>query len=153
MEPPTSPPPSGIEAPPPTLTRRIRFRASHRYHQPRWDEAENARVFGSQGRRHDHDWTVDVTVRGLLDPATGWTVDLGALDDLLEALRLRLEGRDVAEALPAFAPGGRQPSTEELARWTWGHLGEALPDAVALIRVRVAESDELWAECAIGGDG
>ncbi|MEQ9569769.1 MAG: 6-carboxytetrahydropterin synthase [Longimicrobiales bacterium] len=133
----------------PTLTRRIRFRASHRYRRAAWSEADNRRVFGEQGRSHEHDWTVDVTVRGRLDSATGWTVDLGVLDARLGEIRDRLAGRDVAEALPDFGPSGLQPSTEELARWFWSQVAGRLPDDVALVRVRVAESDDLWAECSV----
>lgn len=149
MEPPTSPPHPPGDAPAPTLTRRIRFRASHRYGRAAWSEADNRRVFGEQVRSHEHDWTVDVTVRGGLDSATGWTVDLGVLDAHLGEIRDRLSGRDITRALPDFGPSGLQPSTEELARWFWSEVAEGLPDDVALVRVRVAESDDLWAECSV----
>ncbi len=148
MEPLTSPTADPRSTPAPSLTRRVSFRASHRYHRSEWDDGENARVFGDQGRLHEHRWTVDVTVRGPLDPATGWTVDLGRLDALLQEIRRGVEGRDLGDALPEFGPRGRQPSTEELARWFWEHLRDRLPPPVRLLRVRVAESDDLWAECA-----
>lgn len=150
MEPLTSPSAAPRSTPDPSLTRRVRFRASHRYHRSDWDARENARVFGEQGQLHEHDWTVDVTVRGPLDPATGWSVDLGSLDVLLRDIRMEIEGRNVGDALPEFGPGGRQPSTEELARWFWEQLRDRLPPPARLLRVRVAESDDLWAECVAG---
>ncbi|MEK9501557.1 6-pyruvoyl trahydropterin synthase family protein [Gaopeijia maritima] len=139
---PTSAPPS------PTLTRRIRFRASHAYGRDEWDSARNRATFGDQLRPHEHDWVVEATVAGALDPDTGWVVDLAELDGALEEIRGRLAGRDVREAVPErFGPGARQPSTEELARWVWSTLADRLQGEVSLARVRVAESDDLWAEC------
>lgn len=142
-------------APPiPTLTRRIRFRASHAYGREVWDSARNRATFGDQMHPHEHDWVVEVTVGGVLDPDTGWVVDLVELDRALAGIRDRLAGRDVREAVPEhFGPGGRQPSTEELARWVWSTLAGRLQGGVELARVRVAESDDLWAECVAGTGG
>lgn len=136
-------------APPtPTLTRRVRFRASHAYARSEWDSARNRATFGAQMDPHEHEWTVEVTVAGLLDSATGWVVDLPALDEVLGGLRDRLSGRMMSEAVPEhFGPGGHQPSTEELARWVWSTVGARLPSGILLVRARVAESDDLWAEC------
>lgn len=46
--------------------------------------------------------------------------------------------------MPYFA--GRQPTCENLARWTWQALAAALP-AGLLDAVRVHEADDLSAEC------
>ncbi len=147
MTPPFDRPPAAA-LPVPRLTRRLWFRASHAYGRGEWDAERNRDVFGAQTDRHEHRWTIDVTVTGDLDPVTGWVVDLGRLDEILEELRNRLEGRDLAEAVPEhFGEGGHQPSTEEVARWVWGVVVAALSPPTRLVRVRVAESESLWAEC------
>jgi 6-pyruvoyltetrahydropterin/6-carboxytetrahydropterin synthase len=64
------------------LTRKVTFGAAHRYYRPEWSEQENRRVFGlcSNPQGHDHNYVLEVTVAGEVEGATGFSVDLGALD-------------------------------------------------------------------------
>src|SRR5690606_25113846 len=68
------------------LTRKVRFSAAHRYHRPEWSDDENRRVFGACNypHGHGHNYLLEVTVRGEIDPETGISIDLSALDALLE---------------------------------------------------------------------
>lgn len=91
-----------------------------------------------------------------MDPATGFCVDLAALDGALDSVVRRLDQREIGEALPDFAPGGRIPTTEELARWLFHDLEGRIPGAARLERVRLEESGSLAAEYAPAdgtGDG
>jgi 6-pyruvoyltetrahydropterin/6-carboxytetrahydropterin synthase len=134
-----------------SLTRRVRFRATHRYHRPDWDEARNRATFGScaSPTPHGHHYACDVTVTGPVNPATGMVVDLGLLDGVLADVVVRpLDGRCINDALEAFAAGGRIPTCEELARELAGRVAHALgaAGATALVRsVRVAEDENLSA--------
>jgi hypothetical protein len=67
------------------LTRTVRFAAAHRYHRPEWSEERNREVFGAcaNPHGHGHNYLLEVTVAGVPDPDTGFSVDLGALDRLL----------------------------------------------------------------------
>ena len=58
-------------------TRRFAFSAGHRYWVDAWSAAENERVFGRLTVPHGHNYTLDVTVRGPIDPQTGMVIDLG----------------------------------------------------------------------------
>jgi len=64
------------------LSRRYHFSASHRLHSERYDEAQNREVFGkcSNPHGHGHNYTVQVTLSGKVDPVTGMVCDLGDLD-------------------------------------------------------------------------
>ena len=68
------------------LTRRYRFAASHRLHNPRLSEADNRRIYGKCNNvgGHGHNYALEVTVAGEPDPRTGMVVDLRVLDDLVE---------------------------------------------------------------------
>ena len=68
------------------LTRRADFSASHYYHNPAWSAEENARVFGKCANLngHGHNYIVEVTVTGEVDPVTGFVVDLKELKEILE---------------------------------------------------------------------
>jgi 6-pyruvoyltetrahydropterin/6-carboxytetrahydropterin synthase len=135
-----------------TLTRRVRFRASHRYHRPDWDDIRNHATFGAcaAAEPHAHDYTCDVTVGGAVDALTGMVVDLGLLDRVLAAeVVVPLDGHVVNEAFAEFAPGGRIPTCEELARAVAARVDAALTregGSSRVAKVRVAEDDTLWAE-------
>ncbi len=69
-----------------TVTRRLMFNAAHRVHNPALSDEENTRLFGKciNPNWHGHNYTLDVSVRGAIDPRTGYVVDLGALKQLVE---------------------------------------------------------------------
>jgi len=71
-----------------TVTRRVRFNAAHRIHNPALSDAENRRLFGlcNSPNYHGHNYTLDVSVRGAVDPTTGYVIDLGALQRLVQTL-------------------------------------------------------------------
>jgi 6-pyruvoyltetrahydropterin/6-carboxytetrahydropterin synthase len=64
------------------LSRRYHFSASHRLHTEVYDKAKNQAVFGKCNNPygHGHNYTVQVTLSGQVDPATGMVCDLGDLD-------------------------------------------------------------------------
>ena len=67
------------------VTRRYRFAASHRLHSTALSEQENERIYGKCNHPygHGHNYTVDVSARGPLDPATGRALDPASLDGLV----------------------------------------------------------------------
>jgi 6-pyruvoyltetrahydropterin/6-carboxytetrahydropterin synthase len=64
------------------LSRRYHFSASHRLHTEAYDSAKNQAVFGkcNNPHGHGHNYTVQVTLSGQVDPATGMVCDLAELD-------------------------------------------------------------------------
>ena len=69
------------------LTRKAEFSAAHFYWNEAWSAEENFRVFGKCANRngHGHNYTLEVTVTGEVDPVSGFVVDLKKLKDVLEA--------------------------------------------------------------------
>jgi 6-pyruvoyltetrahydropterin/6-carboxytetrahydropterin synthase len=128
-----------------SLTRTLRFSASHHYWRTDWSDAENRRVFGENVHPHEHEYGLEVTVAGEVDDRTGFVVDLGGLDQAMEALVAPLRGRDLLEAIPGPV-GGMMPSTENLARWFFDQLERRVPAPARLMGVRVSESDTLASE-------
>lgn len=129
-----------------SLIRTVRFRAAHHYRRREWTEEENRRVFGSSVEPHEHEYALEVTVTGDVDPSTGFLVDLPSLDDVLEQAVGPLRGRDLVEAIPEAREGRMLTSTENLAGWFFGRLRDRIPGSARLERVRVAESAGLAAE-------
>jgi 6-pyruvoyltetrahydropterin/6-carboxytetrahydropterin synthase len=69
-----------------TITRRLHFSAAHRVHNPALSDEENRRVFGkcNNPNWHGHNYILDVSVRGPLDPRTGYVVDLTRVRDIAQ---------------------------------------------------------------------
>ena len=69
-----------------SLTRRYRFAASHRLYSPAFTEVENHRLYGKCGNPygHGHNYILEVTVSGPIDPETGMVANLGELDPFVE---------------------------------------------------------------------
>lgn len=129
-----------------TLVRSTRFSAGHRYWRPDWSPERNREVFGASSNSHGHNYRLEVTVQGEVDPRTGFCVDLAALDRALDSVVRRLDQQEIGDALPEFAPGGRIPTTEELARFLYHDLHDRIPGRARLVRVRLEESESLAAE-------
>lgn len=64
------------------LSRRYHFSASHRLHSTAYDDVRNREVFGkcNNPHGHGHNYTVEVTFSGKVDPVTGMVCNLGDLD-------------------------------------------------------------------------
>jgi 6-pyruvoyltetrahydropterin/6-carboxytetrahydropterin synthase len=69
-----------------TVTRRMHFNAAHRVHNPELPESENRRLFGACNNPnwHGHNYVIDVSVTGEVDPKTGYVMDLGVLKRIVQ---------------------------------------------------------------------
>src|SRR5580704_7712182 len=65
------------------LTRRYLFSASHRLHNDEMSDAENRAVYGKCNNPygHGHNYALEVTVSGQVDPSTGMICNLIDLDE------------------------------------------------------------------------
>lgn len=134
-----------------SLTRRYRFAASHRLHSPHFSAEENQRLYGKCNNPygHGHNYFVEVTVTGPVDPATGMIANLGELDpfvvrEVIEPFDQRYLNEEVAEFRVSV------PTTENVAREIYRRL-EKFP-AARLERVRIEETSKNSFEYAGEGD-
>jgi 6-pyruvoyltetrahydropterin/6-carboxytetrahydropterin synthase len=135
-----------------TLTRRVTFAAAHRYRLAHWSDAQNEEVFGLCARPsfHGHSYLCDVTVAGEIDPETGMMVDLALLDRILaREVRDRFDHRNINMDVPEFADGRLVPTGENLARFIFHRVRDALAAAhgnsARVLLVSVAEDATLSA--------
>ncbi|GBD89715.1 6-carboxy-5,6,7,8-tetrahydropterin synthase [bacterium BMS3Abin04] len=59
------------------VTRREVFSASHRLYNERWSDEKNEEVFGKCNNLygHGHNYVLEITVAGNIDPETGYVID------------------------------------------------------------------------------
>ncbi len=134
-----------------SLTRRLSFAAAHRYRRPDWDDAKNAAIFGACAHPsfHGHTYVCDITVQGPIDPDTGMIVDLGLLDRILDSeVRARFDHRNINVDVPEFGDGGLIPTGENLARFIFDRVQQALGSTPEVASVVVGEDATLWARYA-----
>ena len=69
-----------------TVTRRLRFNAAHRVHNPALSPEENVAIFGkcNNPNWHGHNYTLDVSVTGPVDERTGYVLDLSIVRDTVK---------------------------------------------------------------------
>ena len=128
------------------VTRRLHFSAAHRLHNPALSEEENRRTFGlcNSPNWHGHNYELDVTVEGEVDPATGYVVDLKRLRDLVEARVVEdLDHRNLNLDVPWLE--GRLTSTENLVVAIWDRLAPEI-ERGRLVRLVLWETPRNYVE-------
>ncbi|HEY0566028.1 MAG TPA: 6-carboxytetrahydropterin synthase [Terriglobales bacterium] len=129
------------------MSRKAEFAASHYYYNPEWSEEENRRVFGKcanlQG--HGHNYVIEVTVSGDVDPRTGFVMDLQDLKRVInECILEPFDHRHLNKEVPEFQT--LVPTTENLAVVSWRRLAPHIKGTARLFRVRMYETADIFAD-------
>lgn len=97
------------------LSRRYRFSSSHRLHSAEMSPEENRATYGkcNNPHGHGHNYTLEVTVSGAVDPATGMVCNLVDLDGFVEREVLARYDLQNLNTLQEFAQ--EVPTTENLS--------------------------------------
>jgi len=110
------------------VTARLTFSAAHRLHNPSRDAAWNRATYDKCDNPggHGHNYALEVSVRGRIDPETGMVIDLKKLKDLMrEHVVDRVDHRNLNEDVDFLR--GVIPTAENLARCFWQQLAPAVP--------------------------
>ena len=96
------------------LTKEFTFEAAHSLpHVPKGHKC---------ARLHGHSFRVEVTVRGAVNPESGWLMDFGELKEKFKPLEEQLDHRFLNEV-----PGLENSTSENIARWVWQRLKPQVP--------------------------
>jgi 6-pyruvoyltetrahydropterin/6-carboxytetrahydropterin synthase len=126
------------------ITRRATFAAGHVLCRPEWSDAKNREVFGACASDHGHNYVIEVSVAGSVDPETGMVANLKDVDrvlrrEFIESVDHKHLNRDVDFL------NGVIPTAENLAIAAFERLAPHLEPA-HLVRVRITESENNSAE-------
>jgi 6-pyruvoyltetrahydropterin/6-carboxytetrahydropterin synthase len=126
------------------ITRRATFAAAHILCREDWTDERNREVFGACVTDHGHNYVIEVTVGGAVDPGTGMVINLKQVDTVLKrefikAVDHRHLNRDVDFMR------GIIPTAENIALAAFGRLEPHLKPA-RLLKVRVVETENNAAE-------
>jgi len=121
------------------LSRRYLFSASHRLNSAEMSAQENLATYGkcNNPHGHGHNYTLEVTVSGQVDPSTGMVCNLVDLDGFVEREVLSRYNLENLNMLQEFAQN--VPTTENLSIQIFEILQRGFKQA-HLDRVRLEET-------------
>jgi 6-pyruvoyltetrahydropterin/6-carboxytetrahydropterin synthase len=123
------------------VKRRAHFSASHRLYNPAFSDRRNQEVFDkcNNPNGHGHNYVIDVVVRGLPQPDTGYVIDLKVLADIMEREIIQKVDHKHLNYDVEFLRG-IIPTAENIAIAFWRILEPAIPSG-ELYSITVRESD------------
>jgi len=124
------------------VTAKLTFSAAHRLNNPKYDAEWNRRTYDKcdNPRGHGHNYTLQVSVKGRIDPETGMVIDLKKLKDIVrERVVDRVDHTNLNEDVDFLA--GVIPTAENLARAFWQQLAGAISDG-ELYEVALQETEK-----------
>ena len=133
------------------LTRRYMIAASHRLHNPQVSDEQNRATYGkcNNPHGHGHNYFVEVTVSGQVEPKTGMICDLSALDDCVQQEIFGRFDHQHLNARPEFLD--KVPTTENLCVAIYDIMRKAF-NAAHLEKIRVEETTSNSFEYAGGAE-
>jgi 6-pyruvoyltetrahydropterin/6-carboxytetrahydropterin synthase len=105
------------------ITRKERFNAAHKLYREDWTQEKNTETFGkcANPNWHGHNYDLYVTVKGEIDPETGFVIDLKELKKIiLEEVVNKLDHKNINMDVDFMK--GKLASTEILAIAIWDQL-------------------------------
>jgi len=130
------------------ITRRERFNAAHRLFRSDYSEEKNLEVFGkcSNPNWHGHNYELFVTVKGDINPETGFLVNLKKLSKIIrDTVIQKLDHKNIN--LEVDFMKGKLASTENLAVGIWEELKPLISELNAQLHcVKVVESENNYVE-------
>ena len=126
------------------VTRKEHFNSAHRLFRQEYSDEENLRVFGkcSNPLWHGHNYTLFVTIKGDVDPLTGFVADIKTLSSILEENVIqKLDHRNIN--LEVDFMKGKLASTENLAIGIWNELAPLINETGATLHcIRLEETEK-----------
>ena len=124
------------------VTAKLTFSAAHRLNNPKYDAEWNRRMYDKcdNPRGHGHNYTLQVSVKGTIDPETGMVIDLKRLKDIVrERVIDRVDHTNLNEDVDFLR--GVIPTAENLARAFWQQLAPAIEEGT-LHEVALQETEK-----------
>ncbi len=123
-----------------SLTRIYSFSAAHRLNSTILSDEENKQIFDKCNNYygHGHDYSVEVTLRGKPNPATGMIIPLPEFDTVVTEFLATLEHKHLDMEVPYFKD--KISTGENIVQYLWNELEQRLPSG-KLFHIRLWETN------------
>ncbi len=125
------------------ITRRAYFCAAHRLHNPDLSDEDNLNIYGACNNLHGHghNYCLDVTVEGDVDPVTGMLINLEVLDNVIkQEIITPVDHHNLNVDVEMMS--GVIPTMENMLMVFWRQLERRLPSNVSLKQIGLRESEK-----------
>jgi 6-pyruvoyltetrahydropterin/6-carboxytetrahydropterin synthase len=129
-----------------SVFRKAHFNAAHRLHNPSLSEDENKRLFGlcNNPNYHGHNYSLEVKVKGEIDPITGYVIDAKILKNIIKSeVEDKFDHRNLNIDVEEFK--NLNPTAENIAIVIWNKVRNKLPEHLTL-SVRLYETENNFVE-------
>ena len=130
------------------LTRKEHFNAAHKLSNPKWSDEKNIEIFGkcANANWHGHNYNLYVTVKGEVDPNTGFIVNLKHLSTIIKTkITEKIDHRNLN--LDVDFMQGILASTENLAIAIWKQLEPLMSDLGCKLHcIKLCETENNFVE-------
>jgi 6-pyruvoyltetrahydropterin/6-carboxytetrahydropterin synthase len=123
------------------VTRKAHFNAAHRLYNPKWSDEKNKEVFGlcNNVNFHGHNYNIEVSVVGEIDPETGYVMDMKILKDLIQQeITDKMDHKNLNMDVPEFSE--LIPSAENIVVVCYNLLRKQLPKHLDL-QIKLFETE------------
>ena len=111
----------------PIITKKYRFCAAHKY--------------GNDYNNHGHNYVLEVSITGPVDPDSGWLVDLKHLNEIVKNYVVELlDHSQIERDIDWFKD--KQPSSENILIWAWDEIFQRLKQGY-LQKLRLVETHSI----------
>lgn len=129
-----------------TVSRKAHFNAAHRLHNPNWSDQKNREVFDkcNNPNYHGHNYQLIVSVKGEIDPDTGYVVDVKVLKDLIkDKIENRFDHKNLNLDTEEFK--NLNPTAENIALVIWQLLRPEIDQKLEL-KITLYETERNFVE-------
>ena len=127
-----------------TITRRYDFCAAHQYWNDSWNQEKNEKEFGPDIYVHGHNYNLEVSISGEVNPENGFIINLKIIDKIVNEAVTLLDHSQIEKDIPWF--NGKQPSSENLTIYFWEHIANRIPNANSLFQIRIYETPRIFTD-------
>ena len=127
------------------LTKEYKFCAAHRYWNEKWSKEKNEEVFGDDIRVHGHNYDLLITVKGEIDTASGFIIDIKKLNKVINKYVIDIfDHSQIEKDIDWFI--GKQPSTENMVIFIWNQISNKIPSGASLHYIKLRETPTMFTE-------
>jgi 6-pyruvoyltetrahydropterin/6-carboxytetrahydropterin synthase len=128
-----------------TLTRKVSFTAGHMYRGGGLSRQELEEIFGiaAEPSGHGHNYVLELSVQGEVNPVDGMVINIKDIDSLLRSILAQIDHKMINTAMPEFFDA--VPTTERLAQVLWQHIPRQI-SAARPVSMRLEEHPGMYVE-------
>lgn len=129
------------------MTRIEQFSSAHRLHNKCFDVEKNKSIFGKCDNVHGHNYKLELTVKGKIDPDTGMLMNIVDLKKIIDdTVFLQLDHKNIDDDVTYFRDNNIVSSCENLCVFIWKQIEKCLNTNVQMHCVKLYETEKNVAE-------